>query len=680
MAWIQKLSRAPGKQSVEDLIQQKEQLQVAVDRYNRIFMGSRGYGFVDWDLLNERMHWDGAFWESLGYSQQDMDHISDSNHFLEYVHPDDREIMNNAIRGQLKNQHNGDVTCRIRRKKGGYIWAEFRTSAVRDENGWVSFMSGIAFDVTKLKQTEQALLISEARHARIIKSSNDGIWEWSADHGGFHFSNRCWEQLGYTEHDDVVNQGIDRVQAWRARMHPDDGEVFDKVLRDHIRGKRPFDIEYRIKGKDDEWRWIRARGQMTYNEKGEPKRMSGTNMDITQLKNAEERVIKAKEAAEKANRAKSEFLSSMSHELRTPLNAILGFAQLFELDSNLNSDQQANVEEIKKAGHHLLQLISDVLDLAKVEAGRMSFSLEEMTPIRLLKECVVYLKPQAAERDISITAEYNGLDEQTICADCVRYKQVLLNLISNAVKYNRDGGAVHITCSITLDEQFRLTVKDTGIGIPTEYQNQLFQPFNRLSAENSHIEGTGVGLVITKQLVEHMGGQLGFASQESIGSEFWVEFPVQYEQANVSARERTEELWSSDVNEIPELEITTTKKILYVEDNPPNQRLMQQILARYPQLQLEVAGESLRGIYLARTSKPDMIILDINLPGMDGFETLDVLKKDPQTEKIPVIALSANAMAHDIKRGEQSGFATYLTKPVEIGKLIATCNQLLRDD
>jgi PAS domain S-box len=295
----------------------------SVERHERIFKGGHGYGFLDWELDTSVMVWNGGFWAYLGYGDSDMVFISDSGRFLEYVHQDDRERVSEDIRALLRSGGPQSFSFRIRKKRGGYIWTEVRVDAVRNDQGWVKYISGILFDVTKLKQTEQALLVSEARHARILQSSNDGIWEWSAEHGSFHFSNRCWEHLGYSDDDDLVNQGIDRVQAWRERIHPDDLILFDQCLRDHIHGKCPFDVEYRIRGKDEKWRWIRARGQTSFNDKGKPVRMSGTNMNITELKSAEARVVKAKEAAEKANQAKSEFLSNMSHELRTPSTPFL---------------------------------------------------------------------------------------------------------------------------------------------------------------------------------------------------------------------------------------------------------------------------------------------------------------------------------------------------------------------
>ena len=475
-------------------------------------------------------------------------------------------------------------------------------------------------------------------------------------------------------------RGVDRIQAWRRRMHPDDGVVYDQVLAGHIRGEGPFDVEYRIRGKDNTWRWIRARGQMTYNDSNEPLRMSGTNMDITQLKLAEERVIKAKEAAEKANRAKSEFLSSMSHELRTPLNAILGFAQLIGMDEGISREHQSNLTEIKKAGQHLLQLVGDVLDLAKIESGRMTMNIEPLSPVSILNEAFALLKVQAESKGVQLCLQTNDLSDRTVFADRMRLKQVFLNLLGNAIKYNRESGRVSVSCSV-IEEFFRVTVEDTGRGIPAERQAEMFQPFNRLGAELGNIEGTGVGLVITSQLMAHMQGRIDFTSEEGQGSCFWVDMPLEQDRttrpglAPAPVASKVE-----DPQAVYDLDVREPKHILYVEDNVSNQRLVTRFLARYPQLRLEVAHDALRGLYLARTNRPDLILMDINLPGMDGYEALEVLKNDPGTRSTPVIALSANAMVHDLEKGNSAGFCHYLTKPINLEQLVEAINYTLGED
>lgn len=661
--------------------QSKRSLEKQLDRFERIVVGSRGYGFVDWNIKQRRMVWEGGLWTYLGYTDGDMRMVSDPERFLEVIHVDDREIFMASIRHILKDTGIGEAMFRIKKKVGDYVWAEMRVGAQRDAENRVTHISGIAYDVTKIKHTEHALLLSEARHARILQASNDGIWEWSAEHRGYHFSSRCWEQLGYLEDDDVVNKGVDRVRAWWKLIHKEDVPKFDRALNDHLTKRKPFDVEYRIMGKDGQWRWIRARGQIHYNASGEPYRMSGTNMNITELKHAEERVIKSKEIAEKANRAKSEFLSNMSHELRTPLNAILGFSQLFGLDGNLTQTQIENVSEIKTAGRHLLRLIDDVLSLAKIESGRMEFFLKEIKPSRLIDECISLVRGQADERGIRIHLDLGELEHCIVSSDPIRLKQVLLNLLSNAIKYNIDDGDVYVEFALIEGETLRISIRDTGNGITEENQQQLFQPFNRLGAELSSIEGSGVGLVISRQIAQQMGGALDFVSSENKGSTFWLELRVcsEYDSEGKGKNESALEVDAKESGMLPELKFSAVRRILYVEDNPPNQRLMSQMLSRFDQIELCVVGEAFLGLYEARVNPPDIILLDINLPGMDGFEMLEIMRRDQATLNIPVIAVSANAMPHDIKKGEEAGFNQYLTKPIELQELIDVLNDVLCD-
>ena len=645
-------------------------LRETVARFQRIFSGS-GYGLWEWDLTTQRIDWSGGYWERLGYRAEDEPQLTDANNILAYMHPEDREASRESMREHLRTGAAFNSSYRIRMKNGEYIWTQVRADSIRDENGRALYMSGVSFDITALKQAEEALRESESRQERIIQSSNDGIWEWYAKKGGFHFSSRCWELIGYDANDDEITQGEDKLVVWRKHIHPQDLAKFDNALADHMAGKGPFDIEYRLIGKDKELHWVRGRGRASFNEDGKPTRMSGANMDMTQVKLAEQRVIQAKVAAEKANQAKSEFLSSMSHELRTPLNAILGYAQLFEYDLNLTQQQMTNMREIRKAGDHLLQLINDVLDLAKIESGKMTVSLEPVLVSRIISEAFTLVQPQADARGIHLYSSIDALENHYVIADNVRYKQALINLLSNAVKYNNMGGEVEVSLRLIAAKTLRLGVRDNGKGIPANRQAEVFQPFNRLNAEFSKIEGSGVGLVITKQLVEMMHGRLDFKSTENVGTEFWIDLPL----ASEWNQQQTEIIKSVDY--VPTLlAFYEQKNVLYIEDNPTNVRLLQQFFERHDNLTLDVAEEPFIGIYKARSTQPDLIILDINLPGMDGFEAMNVLQNDPMTRHIPVVGLSANAMPYDIERGIKSGFFEYLTKPVDMNKLIETLNRI----
>lgn len=667
---IEHISFSPSLSQSDDV----ELLRATVGRFQRIFNGS-GYGFWEWNLESQHIEWSGGFWERLGYGEEDAENISDASKVLMFMHPDDREYAIEAAREHLRTRIPLDVCYRIKKKNGDYIWTQVRADSLRDENGHAFIMSGVNFDITDMKKVEAALRESEARQVRIIQASSDGIWEWYADRGGFHFSHRCWELLGYDDLDDVLTEGEDKLKIWRRHIYPSDLSKFDNALIEHMAGKAPFDVEYRLVGKKGEIRWIRGRGRAVFNDKGQPIMMSGSNMDITEVKRAEERVIQAKEQAEEANRAKSEFLSSMSHELRTPLNAILGYTQLFEYDGNLNSQQVTNVREIRKAGEHLLQLINDVLDLAKIESGKMTVSLEPVLVSRVITECITLVQTQADAKGIRLNIGLDNFASSYVVADHVRLKQALLNLLSNAVKYNHVGGEVDVTLSALENECLRIKVRDTGRGIPLHRQQEVFQPFNRLTAEGSNIEGSGVGLVITKQLVEMMHGKLDFSSAEGVGTSFWFDLPLAVEWSSETLKLDTDNNHYSPV----QLLVKRTCKILYVEDNPTNIRLLQQIFSRYPQLQLDIAEEAFLGIYKARSQSPDLVILDINLPGMDGYEVLGVLKNDVSTSAIPVVGLSANAMPYDIERGKNADFYDYLTKPVNINQLLDVLNQLLKD-
>ena len=380
----------------------------------------------------------------------------------------------------------------------------------------------------------------------------------------------------------------------------------------------------------------------------------------------------ARNIAENANRAKSEFLSSMSHELRTPLNSILGFGQLLETDTEapLNEEQKDSVDRIVKSGMHLLELINDVLDFAKIEASKIVFSLESVPVNAIIEDSLKLVQAMAEERGIEISKADGFADDTEVIADYTRLKQSLLNLMSNAVKYNREGGYIFLSQEKTEEENIRISITDTGKGIHSDDLENLFEPFNRLAAETSTIEGAGIGLTITRQIIEKMGGTVGVTSTVGQGSTFWLELPLGT--GNGIPHEAKADVAETKVERIPADERT----ILYVEDNPDNLKLMEGIIKRLPGYSLLAAHNAMLGIELAKTRLPDLIILDINMPGMDGFAALKELQDLKATQDIPVIGLSANAMPRDITRGLEAGFLRYLTKPVQVNEVFEVIDSL----
>jgi PAS domain S-box-containing protein len=394
--------------------------------------------------------------------------------------------------------------------------------------------------------------------------------------------------------------------------------------------------------------------------------------DVTERKRMDQELESAKSVAEKANLAKSDFLSSMSHELRTPLNAILGFAQLLEGGlPQPTANQTVRLNQIIKAGWYLLELINEILDLALIESGKLTLSPEPVALIDVILECQAMIEPQAQQRDIKLT--FLPVEASWFAsADRTRVKQVLINLLSNAIKYNREHGTVEVKCTESTQGLLRITVKDSGAGLAPEKLAQLFQPFNRLGQEASAEEGTGIGLVVTKQLIELMRGSIGVKSTVGVGSEFWIELI-----RDVAPQFAIENPLPATLA-LQALGDAAQRTILYVEDNPANLMLVEQILENYPHITMLSARDGKQGISLAGAHLPDVILMDINLPGLSGFQALKLLREDRLTAHIPVLAISANAMPRDIEKGLQAGFFRYLTKPININEFMSALDGALK--
>jgi signal transduction histidine kinase/CheY-like chemotaxis protein len=381
----------------------------------------------------------------------------------------------------------------------------------------------------------------------------------------------------------------------------------------------------------------------------------------------------ARASAEHANQGKSVFLSSMSHELRTPLNAILGFNQLLASDAKPMTDARRKefTGFISKAGTHLLELINEILDLAKVESGELRLSLEPVNLAEIMADCQAMIEPLGLQRNLMMTFPK---DQQfTLLADRTRLKQILLNLLSNAIKYNRDSGILSVVCTPGEERRVRISIHDSGMGLDSEKLNALFQPFNRLGQESGAEEGTGIGLVVTKRLVELMGGTIGVTSTVGVGSVFWIELHA------IDPVSRVDETVRIDppAQRAPLAQRTGMSTLLYIEDNPANLRLIEEIILLIPDLRLLSAPDAHLGLQLARAHLPDLILMDLHLPGMGGIEALKVLRADPATAAIPVIAVTASAMPLDIKCGIESGFLSYVTKPIDIEQFTHAINTAL---
>jgi len=560
----------------------------------------------------------------------------------------------------------------LRKKDGALVAVELNAGLV--ETGARQLIMVNLRDLTERKQAEQQLRDQQFYTRSLFESNVDALMT-TDPRGIISDVNQQMEALTGCTRDELIGTLF--------KNNFTDPERAEAAITRALREGKVTNYELTAHAKDGTETVVSYNASTFHDRDGKLQGVFAAARDVTERKQFEHALQEtnveldsAVAAAEKANLAKSEFLSSMSHELRSPLNSVLGFAQLMEFQTPPPSPaQKQSIDQILKAGWYLLSLINEILDLAKIESGKVTMSQESMSLSEVLQDCQVMIEPQAHQRGIQLTFPY--LDNPFyVHGDRTRVKQVMINLLSNAIKYNRVGGSVIVQCTMSGKNRLRVSVKDTGTGLAPEQVAQLFQPFNRLGQESGAEEGTGIGLVVTKQLVELMGGVIGVESSVGVGSVFWFELAASCAPKLVSGS--IGKTGSDEQDLVAAYELSSQRTLLYIEDNPENMALVEQLIALRSDLILLTAIDGHLGIQLARAYQPDVILMDIKMPGISGFGALKILREDPVTAHIPVMALSANAIPRDIERGMEAGFFSYLTKPIEVREFMNALDVALR--
>jgi PAS domain S-box-containing protein len=617
-------------------------------------------GTWDWNIQTGELFWSERITHLFGYPAGKLAHTYEN--FLNAMHTDDMQRVGDAINDCVERGIGYHIEHRCVWPDGSIHWLLQSGDAVRNAKGTPLHMLGLVQDITPRKQAELGIIESNARLHEAQSMAHLGNWEANLDSGEMSWSDEVYHIYGTDK-----AKFVPTLDAFKNLIFPEDAAlVYEHEKRTVKTGG--LDIVHRIVRPDGNIRYVHELGHGKHDADGKLRLLKGTVQDVTKQKLDEQELTQAKEAAEAASRAKSEFLASISHELRTPLNAILGFSQLFSMDEQLPQATRNNSLQIERAGKHLLSLVNDLIDLARIESNKIELSMEPVKIKEVVCDSLNMVQSMAHDKGIKIILVQCEMMDFNVIADFNRLRQSLINLLTNAIKYNKSDGKVHVLCE-AVDGKVHIAVTDSGVGIPAEKQGRIFNAFDRLGEERGEIEGTGIGLVITKRIVEAMGGNIGFDSTEGQGSTFWLEFTLAKGSMRIEPGMAVEGGIRAGIIQAA-VKHSGQPVVLYVEDNPMNLRLMQQIFASKNEWELRSAVDAESGIEIARANPPDLILMDINLPGMDGFQALSILRSAPETAHIPVIALTANAMKGDRELGLAAGFADYLTKPLDIPKML----------
>ncbi|MBT9527244.1 MAG: PAS domain-containing protein [Rhizobacter sp.] len=643
-----------------DVTGQVEKLRHASELAKRleIAVSSAGVGVWSRDPKDDRASWNEQMFRITGRPMY-LGGPTRDEWIYQIVHPDDRAAILKARSEVSSETTSVEHECRIVRPDGEVRWLVNR--ARREMRDGVMMVFGVTLDVTARVLAEAALRSVNERVALAARNVGMGTWEWDVVTGEAKWDEAMFRLRGMEPRAHALN-AVQRLEM----THPDDVEAVKRELREAAHNTGPTAYEFRVVWPDGTVRWLASRSTPAPDVDGRTGRRIGVNWDVTDAKNAEVS-RREREVALRESQAKSEFLSRMSHELRTPLNAVLGFAQLLLIGKDaLQPQQRSKLAHIQSAGEHLLALIDDVLDLSSLESNQLKLDLQPVRLAEVLREALPLVESLAREQGVTIQAD---AVDGVLLGDRTRLRQMVINLLSNAIKYNKPHGRVTVSSQVG-EREVSFHVQDTGRGMNDDQLSHLFEPFNRLGMEREGIEGiegTGIGLAVVKALATRMGGQVSVSSQPGLGSTFAVRLP------------RAPELPAGATPPVAATvrPVAPARKgsLLYIEDNPVNVLLIEELIRMRPGLTLESTGTGLAGVARAATLQPDLILVDIQLPDIDGFEVLRQLKAQPETAHIACIALSANAMPADIARASAAGFSDYWTKPIDFGHFLGALDK-----